>query len=161
MTDLRNPAAVRALLDGTTKGPWQVTQTRHPWHLPAADQRKEMRGEHIERRIFSAWEHGQLKAPIGVVNGAYGIGASHMVSIDEQDARLIAAAPDLAAALADALDREARLVEIVRRIPNALNQAFAAGMEEREGGSARRQAKCMEPVEALRADASAALEETK
>jgi len=63
-------------------------------------------------------------------------------------ARIIAAidAPDVA-----------ELVEALRKVPSALNRAFAAGMEEREGGSARRQAKELEHVEALRAEIRAIL----
>ena len=49
----------------------------------------------------------------------------------------------------------AEAVEVIRRVSNCLNHAFAAGTEERENGSTRRQAKAMEHVEALRADARA------
>lgn len=51
----------------------------------------------------------------------------------------------------------AEAVEVLRRVSSCLNHAFAAGTEERENGSARRQAKAMEHVEALRADARAFL----
>lgn len=49
------------------------------------------------------------------------------------------------------------LRDLLARVPSALNSAFGAGIEEREGGSARRQAKMMEPVDKLRADIVAAL----
>lgn len=50
-----------------------------------------------------------------------------------------------------------RLGEVSARVPSALNSAFGAGIEEREGGSVRRQAKLMEPVDKLRDDIRAAL----
>lgn len=80
----------------TTVGPWKVFEIRHPHH---------MGGEHIERRIGTAWDHAQLKGPAGVVNMIYGIGtkvgdkAIPMVGIGEADAHLIAAAPDMQTAL--------------------------------------------------------------
>ena len=46
---------------------------------------------------------------------------------------------------------------LLARVPSALSNAFGAGIEEREGGSARRQAKLMEPVDALREEIRAAL----
>jgi hypothetical protein len=75
-----------------TPGPWQVVVTEHPHYRG---------GTHIERRIFTAWDHPQMKGPIGVVNSSVGIGeteggkAHRFVSMTEADARLIAAAPDL------------------------------------------------------------------
>ena len=55
--------------------------------------------------------------------------------------------------------RLARAVEVMRRVNPALSAAFQGGMEEREGGSANRQARYMESVEQLRADARAFLSE--
>ncbi|MBP8216017.1 MAG: hypothetical protein KAX54_00040 [Thauera sp.] len=49
------------------------------------------------------------------------------------------------------------LAEVAKRIESATNKALMAGMEEQQGGSARRQAKLMEPVYRLHADAKAAL----
>jgi len=75
-----------------TPGPWQVITDEHPHYLG---------GFHVERRIFTAWNHPQMKAPVGVVNNSIcipavkGDPAIRMVSIEEADARLIAAAPDL------------------------------------------------------------------
>lgn len=79
-----------------TPGPWVVVTTSHPHCLG---------GKHVERRIFTGWDHPQMKGPIGVVNTSVGLGAEkggpaiHMVSLREEDARLIAAAPDLFEAL--------------------------------------------------------------
>ena len=92
-----------------TPGPWQVITDEHP-HFAG--------GKHIERRIFTAWDHPQMKGPTGVVNLSIGIGAEKgdkarpLVSISEADARLIAAAPDLLAALQAFAD------EIVPNNPN-------------------------------------------
>lgn len=55
--------------------------------------------------------------------------------------------------------RLARAVEVMRRVNPALSAAFQGGMEEREGGSANRQARYMESVDQLRADARAFLSE--
>lgn len=58
--------------------------------------------QHTQRRIFTQWDHPQLKGPIGVVNTSYGIGEKEgdpfrqMVSIDDADADYIAAvSPDV------------------------------------------------------------------
>ena len=50
-----------------------------------------------------------------------------------------------------------RLREILKTVPDALNSALQAGMEEREGGSANRQERYMKPVYELRAAVRAAL----
>ena len=44
----------------------------------------------------------------------------------------------------------ARLLAICRDVPGALNAAFAAGAEECEGGSARRQERALAPVDDMR-----------
>lgn len=49
------------------------------------------------------------------------------------------------------------LADILVQVPSALNAAFGAGSEEREGGSARRQAKYMEKPEMLRREIPTAL----
>lgn len=83
-----------------TRGPWQVIREEHPHHLG---------GKHVEFRIFTVWSHPQLKGPFPVVNSSVGVGAEasgparHMVWIDEADAYLIAAAPDLLKSVEDLL----------------------------------------------------------
>jgi len=71
-------AEMLAGLEGVTPGPWQVIEEKHEWSLPErAMMGHEMpatSGEHLERRIFTTWEHGQLKSPFPVVNSSVGIG---------------------------------------------------------------------------------------
>lgn len=76
----------------------------------------------------------------------------------EADARRIARVPEMEDTIIAQAERIEALEAVLGRIPGALNSAFAAGIEEREGGSERRQLKALEIVEALRADARAALE---
>ena len=61
----------------------------------------------------------------------------------------------------EALAEVERLRMLLRRVPASLNSAFAAGTEERENGSARRQRALMEPVEALRVEIRAAFTTTE
>ena len=70
----------------------------------------------------------------------------------------LAAERDALRARAEAAEAERdRLRTLLRRVPASLNAAFAAGTEERENGSARRQRKLMEHVEALRVEIRAVL----
>lgn len=79
-----------------TPGPWQVVTDEHPHHLG---------GKHIQRRIFTEWDHPQLKGPLGVVNVHLCVGAKQgdpavrFVNINDGDASLISAAPELLALL--------------------------------------------------------------
>lgn len=77
-----------------TRGPWRVVVDEHPHRAG---------GKHVERRIFTEWDHPQLKGPMGVVNMSVGIGthdqaARHFVSLSAADAALISAAPEMLAA---------------------------------------------------------------
>lgn len=86
-------AAIReALAAKPTPGPYRVITDEIPHKLG---------GTHKERRIFTTWDHPQLKGPLGVVNHSFGLGAKdgdpavHMVAISEADAAYIAAcSPD-------------------------------------------------------------------
>jgi hypothetical protein len=87
-------------MSGHTPGPWQVVVDVYPHKFG---------GKHIERRIFTQWVHPQLKSGAPVVNMGVGVGpkdgakAVTFVSISEEDARLIAAAPELLEAAQQAL----------------------------------------------------------
>ena len=73
--------------------------------------------------------------------------------VDHPDARRIARVPDMEAALL-AADKLAALAEKSRPMTN---RAFGAGIEEREGGSARRQGQLIEQYEGWLRDIDAAL----
>lgn len=79
---------LEALATAATPGEWQVIIDKHLHHLG---------GNHIERRIATTWEHGQLRGPMPIVNSSVGISATkdgppqHMTHIREHDAAFIAA----------------------------------------------------------------------
>lgn len=106
-----------------TPGPWQVIITEHPHHLG---------GKHIQRRIATVWEHGQLKAPCPVVNLSVGLGEVeggapiHMVSIREEDACLIAAAPELLEALREIVGKFDAAPANVKDVPLGIMKARKA-----------------------------------
>ena len=79
------------LLEKATPGEWQVIEDSIPWSF--SDGRT---GNHTQRRIFTAWDHPQLKGPVGVTNIAYGIGLHdaekkgvQFVSMSREDADAI------------------------------------------------------------------------
>jgi len=82
--------------------------------------------------------------------------------LNDEELRLMCACLSETLNRAEAAEAERdRLRHIVARIPDALNRAFSAGTEEREGGSARRQDKDLDVVDRLRKDARAALTDTQ
>ena len=93
---MTNPLAqdlggVVRLLEKATPGEWQVIEDSIPWSF--SDGRT---GNHTQRRIFTAWDHPQLKGPAGVTNIAYGIGLHdaekkgvQFVSMSREDADAI------------------------------------------------------------------------
>jgi hypothetical protein len=84
-----------------TPGPWIVLEQRHPY--------KDGSKSHIERSIYTQQINPQLKDHWPVVCMSIGIGmdgekAVSFVHIEEANARLMAAAPDLLEALRCLLD---------------------------------------------------------
>lgn len=78
-----------------TPGPWRVIEREIPWSTESGRE-----GAHVERWIYTDWEHPQLKDLAPVVTLSTGIAKAgdppvRMVSIREHDARLIASAPEL------------------------------------------------------------------
>ena len=79
---------LKRLAEAATQGEWQVIETELPCRIGRP---------HVERRIFTAKNHPQLKAPYPVVNGSVALGTDetlvhHMVSMTAEDAAYIAAA---------------------------------------------------------------------
>lgn len=79
---------LKRLAEAATQGEWQVIETELPCRIGRP---------HVERRIFTAKDHPQLKAPYPVVNGSVALGTDetpvhHMVSMTAEDAAYIAAA---------------------------------------------------------------------
>jgi len=101
---------LEALARAATPGPWEVQVDDRPHHRG---------GAHIERRIRTSWEHGQLKAPYPVITTSVGIGAvaggpaHYMVSLGENDAAHIAATNPTAVLELIALARQADGAETV------------------------------------------------
>jgi hypothetical protein len=58
--------------EGVTLGPWQVAEDKRPYSIKRLSGQMH-HGEHTERRIFTAWDHPQLKAPQGVVNSSVAV----------------------------------------------------------------------------------------
>lgn len=79
---------LKRLAEAATQGGWQVIETELPCRIGRP---------HVERRIFTAKDHPQLKAPYPVVNGSIALVTDetpvhHMVSMTAEDAAYIAAA---------------------------------------------------------------------
>lgn len=107
-----------------TPGPWKVFETK-------ADD-----GHVIERMIGTVGEHPQLKGPAPVVTSCHsiqsvnGVTPFHGVHIDEADAALIAAAPDLLAALVALADRVCvRFGETIKYEPVGVGRYLDAAYE--------------------------------
>lgn len=92
-------AEIIAGCDGVTPGPYQVIVTEYPWALEERPRGDEIipanSGKHIERRVFTVWDHPQSHSPEMVVTGAIGIGMPdgkpvHFVRISAEDAAHIA-----------------------------------------------------------------------
>lgn len=117
--------------EAATPGPWQVVETRLPYHLlrPGGD----LLGEHVQRRIFTEHTHPQSKDAIGVVNYASGVSRPnepphHYVFIRQEDAAHIAAAnpATMLALIARIRELEAREAEV----RNAALEEAAGAVEE-------------------------------
>ena len=71
-----------------TPEPWKVYEYKRPYK--SGDKER----EHIERSIYTAYDHPQLRGPYPVVCASVGLGMDagkplHMVSLKEEDARRI------------------------------------------------------------------------
>lgn len=126
--------------DGATPGPWTTTEPqRHTW---------------VATIGYPVGPNGNCVALVAdnMGNETEGLAAS--------DARLIALAPTMADMLLDAqkkLEAAERLAGLADNARSMVNRAFGAGMEEREGGSWKRQQQASDKYEAWLAEVDAAL----
>lgn len=123
-------AELRRLAEAATPGPWQIIHDKYKHHLG---------GYHQGIRIFTAWDHPQMKGPIGVVNESSGIGevkggAGHrFVSMRNEDAKLIVAARESIPELLDELDaKEREIARLGTKVDALLDQLCDLGGELRE-----------------------------
>lgn len=120
MTDPLSHEIERAL-EKITPGPWQVVEDYYEEHVVDGKQRGPV-GKVAQRRIFTTWDHPQLKGPLGVVNGfvtiakVMGQSPYHGVSMTAEDAEFIAQAPDLLRRAVDALRQQGEQIEHARAL---------------------------------------------
>ena len=104
-----SPAALRALAEAATPGPWQVDITRHPYSMVRLNG-SFAEGEHVERWIQTVRIDPQAKAPHPIVVRSVGIAhpgepAITMVHIRPEDADYLAAvSPEVVLGLLDTID---------------------------------------------------------
>jgi len=122
MSDLIERA--KAALEGATPGPWEANHS---------EILSEGTGYYSPVAIISTGED---------YGGYYGEDAD-VDAQKEANADLIALAPDLARLAIAA----AELAAAAKEVRNIANLSFAAGVEEREGGSGRRQGKLVDDYE--------------
>lgn len=88
---------LRELDADATRGPWKVLEYRKPWKIErSAPSQFPSEGEHIGRRIVTAWDHPQAKGPLPVTGYMIGIGTSdsgpaYFDHISQRDAEFIIA----------------------------------------------------------------------
>ena len=173
-------------LDGSSKGTWEVFKDRPTWgwiELETPDfcfgiptKATDLSDEDWSVRVKS-FEHiarcdpDTMRAIIAHVRELEARNRELELLTDELDflrheggQDSVAALEEKAAAF-DAMESRAEKAEadlikaknLLKRVPGAINNAFGAGMEEREGGSGRRQAKYMAGPEILQCEIRAAL----
>lgn len=148
--------ARRALFPSASKANLAISDEDRIAYWKGAYERMAARNIELSERnakMMDALERERLKLRTALIGTGRNLGAfladdvsSDFLTLLPEEARLLKA-------------RLARAVEVMRRVNPALSAAFQGGMEEREGGSANRQARYMESVDQLRADARAFLSE--
>jgi len=99
-----SPAALRALAEAATPGPWQVVTYRTPFSITRHDGTT-CSGEHVGRDIATVRHHPQSHAPYPIVTLGIGVTQEtpvHFVFIRPEDADYLAAvSPEVVLALLD------------------------------------------------------------
>lgn len=143
-------------LEGVTPGPWGWAEGRpdvfagwagKPWTILQV------------KSTTLGWHENSTCA-----SREAGKNAAHIARCDPDTMRAIIDAYRTMEARAEAAEVKVAMAQnLLKRVPGAINSAFAAGTEEREGGSTRRQAKAMAGPETLQCeirDTLAAMENT-
>jgi len=78
-------------------GPWNVVEETISVPIPGTEPREYNPTKYYQ--IETEWEHGQLKRPVSVVSIWRGVDSHAEVAMTKEDARLIAAAPEMFSAL--------------------------------------------------------------
>ena len=127
-----SPAALRALAEAATPGPWQVDITRHPYSMVRLDG-SFAEGEHVERWIQTVRIDPQAKAPYPIVVRSAGIAHPGeppitMVHIRPEDADYLAAvSPEVVLALLDTIDSLRASLAAAEKERDALRLAILGG----------------------------------
>lgn len=129
-------AEIEAGLEGVTPGSWQVIVTEHDWALKEREVMGQVmpakKGVHIERRIFTTWDHPQSRSPYPVVNISFGVGIEdeksvQFVSIDDANAiHLARMSPDNVRAILARLKAAETVLAEAERAHDATCQQAAA-----------------------------------
>lgn len=127
-----SPAALRALAEAATPGPWQVDITRHPYSMVRLDG-SFAEGEHVERWIQTVRIDPQAKAPYPIVVRSAGIAHPGeppitMVHIRPEDADYLAAvSPEVVLALLATIDGLRASLAAAEKERDALRLAILGG----------------------------------
>lgn len=129
-----SPAALRALAEAATPGPWQVVTYRTPFSITRHDGTT-CSGEHVGRDIATVRHHPQSHAPYPIVTLGIGVTQEtpvHFVFIRPEDADYLAAvSPEVVLALLDTIDALRASLAAAEKERDALRLAMRPAMSDK------------------------------